>query len=93
MKRHVLLTILIVFTFLVGSVLFFASDNISKRYLNPIYLDVLVLFAGAFLLIEAYKHIEIKRFYSTALRSIIGMAIVTIHIWQFIFDFSRHGIS
>ncbi len=95
MKKELVFTLTIFFTFLITSISFVLSHTPDKIYLNPIYVDVLVLIAGIFLIIDSY--INLKRtnkvdtyFYSIIFKTTIGTAIITIHLYQFLFDLIRN---
>lgn len=89
-KEKIILTVTIFIILIITSISFVMSDTPDKVYLNPYYVDILVFMAGLFLIIEAYVHINKKRFYMNVMRIAIGTAIVTIHILQFVFDFTRN---
>jgi hypothetical protein len=90
-RRRLVLWLIAAVTALGTAVCFVLSDTPDKRYLNPVYVDVVVFGAGAFLLADAFRSTALPRFWSACLRGGIGAAIVTIHSFQFLFDLARRG--
>lgn len=72
----------------ITAVCFLASDRPDKVYLNPGYVDAVVLVAGLFLVAEALAASG-PRLWAAALRAAIGAAMITIHLFQFLMDLAR----
>ncbi|MBN1669914.1 MAG: hypothetical protein JXR37_02700 [Kiritimatiellae bacterium] len=88
-KRRARLAGAVLVTAVVTALLFLAEDTPEKRYLNPLYLDALVLVAGLGLLGDAFAQARTGRLYSLLLRCVVGAAMTTIHVLQFAFDLCR----
>ena len=88
-KRKIRLLGILILVFIICSVSFILSDTPDKKYLNPYYVDIIITIAGIFLIADAFVDINNRYFYSVILRAIIGVSIITIHFWQFVFDAMR----
>jgi len=88
-ERKKIILIWTILSIIVSSLLFYLSDSADKRYLNPVYVDVLALGFGAYLVMDAIA--SDGDFYSRVIRAIIGGSLATIHTMQFAFDFVRYG--
>lgn len=88
-KNKKLIFLAMILTIISTVMIILIADTPEKIYLNPIIGDIVVLIAGAFLLIDTLKYINYRRFYSTILRAMIGTSMVTTHIMQFILDFIK----
>jgi len=94
-KQKTIFVSTIILTFIASSISFILSDSPDKVYLNPIYVDILVLFAGLFLITDSFINLRRSKkigtyFYSIVLKIIIGTSIITIHLYQFLFDMFRN---
>jgi hypothetical protein len=71
------------------AVTFVLSDRPGQLYLNPWYVDAIVSGAGVFLVVEAVPQATEEGRRGGFIRAGIGTAIVTLHLFQFLFDVAR----
>jgi hypothetical protein len=90
MRRQITFLCLILTTTTITSVCFVISDTPDKIYLNPYYVDIAVSIAGAFLIWDSWHTLAYPRLAATLIRGMVGAAILTIHLMQFVHDMARY---
>ena len=88
-RRRLVLLGLILATAVGTAAVFVLSDTPDKVYLNPWYVDAVVFCAGVYLVAEAIPHGVYQGLPGGFIRAGIGTAIITIHAFQFLFDWAR----